>query len=158
MTTTVKNDIQTLNEFYKLFTASIASAKSIKGLKWSLIFQPLPKGLFCKGSPNVLGLADRKSPLIMILLAANWQSEGVDEIVEGLMRDTLQKMEELATKRGTLDPFRYLNYAASGQKPFAGYGRDNLQFLQETSHTYDPDRLFQRVCVGGFKLVEERKW
>ena len=32
-----------------------------------------------------------------------------------------------------------------------GYGEENHSFLKEVSRDYDPDRLFQRECTGGFK-------
>ncbi|KAH7396483.1 hypothetical protein DE146DRAFT_678272 [Phaeosphaeria sp. MPI-PUGE-AT-0046c] len=34
----------------------------------------------------------------------------------------------------------------------ATYDTDNLEFMREVSKRYDPDGLFQRSCVGGFKL------
>jgi FAD/FMN-containing dehydrogenase len=45
-----------------------------------------------------------------------------------------------------------LNYCAEWQRPFEGYGRENWRFLQGVSRRYDPEGLFQRGCVGGFKL------
>jgi hypothetical protein len=33
-----------------------------------------------------------------------------------------------------------------------GYGQDNLEFLRQASIKYDPEGLFQKGCVGGFKL------
>ncbi len=44
---------------------------------------------------------------------------------------------------------------AEWQRPFEGYGRENLRFLQDVSKRYDPDGLFQKGCVGGFKLAVE---
>jgi hypothetical protein len=48
-----------------------------------------------------------------------------------------------------------LNYCAEWQRPFESYGEENWQFLKEMSKKYDPEGLFQKGCVGGFKLDVE---
>lgn len=55
----------------------------------------------------------------------------------------------------TSHSFRYLNYAAGWQRPFEGYGKENLRLLRNVSWKYDPERLFQWGCAGGFKLHME---
>ena len=45
-----------------------------------------------------------------------------------------------------------MNYAWRGQMVIDGYGEDNKRFLKEVSEKYDPDGVFQKAVVGGFKL------
>ena len=49
-------------------------------------------------------------------------------------------------------PFLYQNYAAAEQKVFAGYGQSNWKRLREISLKYDPDRVWQKLQPGYFKL------
>ncbi|PQE13564.1 FAD binding domain-containing protein [Rutstroemia sp. NJR-2017a BVV2] len=73
-----------------------------------------------------------------------------------MTRKAVEEIEAVAAKNGTGNRYRYLNYCAKWQKPFEGYGEENWRFLKDTSRKYDPEGLFQRGCMGGFKLgVEE---
>lgn len=48
--------------------------------------------------------------------------------------------------------FIYQNYAAKGQDVFGGYGEANKQRLIKISENYDPERVFQELQPGYFKL------
>lgn len=63
-----------------------------------------------------------------------------------------EQIDAIAAAKGTGHRYRYLNYCAEWQRPFEGYGGENWRFLREVSRNYDPKGLFQRGCVGGFKL------
>jgi hypothetical protein len=63
-----------------------------------------------------------------------------------------EETKRVTESLGTADPFLYHNFAASCQKPFCGYGPDNVQFLQEVSEKYDPTGVFQTLVPGGFKV------
>lgn len=62
------------------------------------------------------------------------------------------EVERMASERGLLRRFRYLNYSNKQQNPIASYGPENVAELQATSKKYDPRGLFQRQAPGGFKL------
>ena len=82
----------------------------------------------------------------------NWDERRDDEFVKTTTRRTIEQIDAVAVVYKSSHRYRYLNYCAEWQRPFEGYGEDNLQFLQEVSRRYDPEGLFQRGCVGGFKL------
>lgn len=105
-----------------------------------------------KDSLDTLGLASRKEPLVIILISASWKNAADDGLVEEQSRDLINEIDALAIEKGTDDPFRYLNYAASGQKVLEGYGPENLKHMKATRNEIDPTGFFQRACVGGFKL------
>jgi hypothetical protein len=51
-------------------------------------------------------------------------------------------------------PWVYMNYADKSQDPLASYGLDNVKKLREAAQKYDPDRVFQTLCPGGFKISD----
>ena len=159
-TTTVKNDLHTLTATHAAYTDTISSFRTlkIKGLVFTLVMQPLLPAWSCKGDPNPLGLADSPAnePLVIVSFTVNWDEAQNDDVVKGLTRRTVEKIEELAEERGMGHRYRYLNYCGEWQKPFEGYGPENLEFLREVSKKYDPDGLFQKACPGGFKLGIEK--
>lgn len=68
------------------------------------------------------------------------------------VRKGIERIEAFAEKRGTEYPYRFHNYCGEWQEPFAGYGEEGKRFLQGVSREYDLQGLFQKGCVGGFKL------
>jgi hypothetical protein len=160
-TTTIKNDLATLEAVYAAYKDAIASIRrvKVKGLVWTLVLQPLLPEWVRKGDANPLGLHDlADEPLAVASFAINWNEQQHDELVQATARSAIEQMEAFAAAKNTGHRWRYLNYCAEWQRPFQSYGEENLRFLQEVSRKYDPEGLFQRGCVGGFKLdVREEK-
>ena len=91
------------------------------------------------------------------MYAINWDEICNDELIKSTFFKTMGRIEGTAKERRTNHPWRYLNNCAEWRRPFQGYGQENLDFLQGVSKRYDPDGLFQKGCVGGFKLGLENK-
>jgi FAD/FMN-containing dehydrogenase len=154
-TTTVKNDPATLTAAHAAYRDAIASIRrvSVKGLVWTLVLQPLLPDWVRKGDPNPLGLHDHSNePLVIVSFTVNWAQCENDQFVKTTTRHAIEQIDAFAESHKTDHRYRYLNYCADWQRPFQGYGPENLRFLQGMSRRYDPDGLFQRGCVGGFKL------
>lgn len=154
-TTTIKNDPATIQAAYNTYNSAITSIKraNIEGMSWTLVLQPILPDWVNKGDANPLGLHDMvNEPLVLINFTVNWEKCQDDELVEKLTRESIERINAFAAGHGTAHRYRYMNYCGSWQRPFESYGEENLEFLQNTSRRYDPDRLFQRGCVGGFKL------
>ena len=134
------------------FEEGIQAMRRVSGMIWTLVLQPLPPASAGKGQPDVLGLGTRTEPLVMVRFTVVWKNSDDDELVDRTSRGIIEDIDHYAVARGTADLYRYLHNCASWQKPFDGYGADNKRFLQQMSREYDPDGLFQRACVGGFKL------
>jgi hypothetical protein len=154
-TTTIKNDPATIQATHDAYKSTIASIKSanIEGMSWTLVLQPILPDWVHKGDPNPLGLHDTvDEPLVIVSFTVNWAKRQDDELAEKLTREAIEQIDAFATANGTAHQYRYMNYCGGWQRPFEGYGEENLRFLQDVSRDHDPDGLFQRGCVGGFKL------
>ncbi|KAF2130183.1 FAD-binding domain-containing protein [Dothidotthia symphoricarpi CBS 119687] len=154
-TTTIKNDPATLQAAHDAFRKSIVSIRkrNIKGMSWSLVLQPLIPEWARKGDPNSLGLDTcDDEPLVVVGFMVHWTLRQDDVSAETITRCAIEQIETFATAHGTNHRYRYLNYCGKWQKPFDGYGEENLTFLKQVSRKYDPDGLFQIGCSGGFKL------
>ena len=122
-------------------------------MSWTLVLQPLLPDWVRKGDANPLGLQDcTDEPLVIVSFTVNWAECRDDEFVKTTTRHTIEQIDAVTAANKSGHRYRYLNYCAEWQKPFEGYGEENLRFLRRVSRTYDPEGLFQRGCVGGFKL------
>jgi len=61
--------------------------------------------------------------------------------------------EALGQKRLS-HPFIYMNDAHGYQDAFAGYGQKEVKRLKKIREQYDPERLWKKGLVGGFKIPE----
>ncbi|KAL9599930.1 MAG: hypothetical protein Q9219_003492 [cf. Caloplaca sp. 3 TL-2023] len=152
VTTTVKNDHATLVETHAAFKQGIEAMPRVKDMVWTLVLQPLLPAMVRKGQRDSQGLGNRTEPLVIVLFTVVWKNNLDDKLVDKTTRDIINGINSFAESKGTADRYRYLNDCASWQNPFDGYGAENKHFLQEMRRIYDPDGLFQRACVGGFKL------
>lgn len=134
------------------FSRTSTQLKRVKRMVWTLVVQPLHKSTMKHGRNNVLGLGDRTDNLVVVLFTAVWERQTDDKLVNDTGRHATREIDEYARSRGTDDPFRYLNWCDGDTRPFEGYGDENLKFLQDVSREVDPSGLFQKGCVGGFKL------
>ncbi|MCJ1379009.1 hypothetical protein MMC17_002108 [Xylographa soralifera] len=154
-TTTIKNDPATLAAVHNAYRDAIASMRrvNVKDLVWTLVLQPLLPDWVCKGDTNPLGLNDSSAePLVIVSFTVNWAERQHDEFVKTTTRHVVEQIDAFAAANKTDHRYRYLNYCAEWQRPFEGYGLENWRFLQGVSRKYDPEGLFQRGCMGGFKL------
>jgi len=152
-TTTIKNDLKTLAAVHAAFREAIGLCRKVKGLNWTLVLQPLLPDWVRKGDPNPLGLDGyTEGALVNAHFAVNWQDIQDDELVKSTARRGIVQIEAFAVANHTSHRYRFMNYCAEWQRPFEGYGDENLQFLRGVSQRYDPNSFFQKGCVGAFKL------
>jgi hypothetical protein len=154
-TTTIKNDLETLEAVHEAYRDGITNIKEhkIKGMSWTFVLQPLLPEWAQKGDTNPLGLSSPSSePLVIVSFTVNWALAMDDELVQRITKEAVEQIDAFAQAKGTSHRYRYLNYCAKWQKPFEGYGEDNLKFLRGVSSDVDPEGLFQKGCTGGFKL------
>ena len=154
-TNTINNDRATLATAHAAYRDAIASIRrvNVKGLVWTLVLQPLLPDWVRKGDANPLGLHDcTHEPLVIVSFTVNWAECRDDEFVKTTTRRAVEQIDAVAVANKTGHRYRYLNYCAEWQRPFEGHGGANWRFLQGVSRRYDPEGLFQRGCVGGFKL------
>ncbi|KAF1969982.1 FAD binding domain protein [Bimuria novae-zelandiae CBS 107.79] len=152
-TTTITNDPATIAEAHASYNRGLQAVKGIKGLLWTIVFQPLHPTWLRKGDPNPMGLQGcPDEPLVLVSYTVAWNRVEDDDLVHREVKSSIEEIEVFAERRGTGYPYRFHNYCAEWQDPFEGYGIAGKRFLQDVSRRYDPEGLFQRGCVGGFKL------
>ncbi|KAK5115415.1 hypothetical protein LTR85_009875 [Meristemomyces frigidus] len=157
-TTTIKNDQATLAAAHEAYASAILAFRkaNVKNLVFTLVLQPFPSSVSQNDCPLPLGLNHDASgaALVNVSFTVNWPLAKDDETVKALTRLATEEIDDFASANGTGHRYRYLNYCAEWQRPFEGYGVENLAFLRDVSARYDPDGLFQKGCPGGFKLWE----
>ncbi|KAL9057835.1 MAG: hypothetical protein Q9162_002065 [Coniocarpon cinnabarinum] len=149
--TTFENDFEMLSFSHDLFKPSLDRVKPVKGIAWALVFHSLPVATTSKGSANAMGLNTNKN-LVVAEISASWQRRQDDETVCRVAQDVLDKIDARATEKGVFHRYKYANYATPSQDTVSSYGDENKTMLREVSRKYDPNGVFQRGCVGGFKL------
>ncbi|KAH7383211.1 hypothetical protein BKA66DRAFT_91293 [Pyrenochaeta sp. MPI-SDFR-AT-0127] len=154
-TTTIKNHKATIEAVHKAYRDAITTIRkhNIKAMSWTPVLQPLLPNWARKGEPNSLGLSSSSNePLVNVSFTVNWALGKDDFVVLKITRTAIEQIDRFAEEHGTAHQYRYLNYCASWQKPLESYGKENLEFLKGVGKKYDSNGLFQKGCVGGFKL------
>lgn len=152
-TTTITNDPETIAKTHAIYKDGIEAVKKIKGGMWTMVFQPLHPTWLRKGQPNPMGLQDcPDEPLLLVSYTVSWHKAEDDGLMHKEVRKGIERIERFTKERGTGYPYKFHNYCGDWQDPFEGYGKLGKQYLQDMSRRYDPDGLFQKGCVGGFKL------
>jgi hypothetical protein len=151
---TVENNATVLALMFTIFTNLTQTiTEEVTGAFMS--FQPLTTSHVSNRS-NALGLSDRAEPLMLISFEIYWLSAVHNAYFEHFTRRIHKAMIERAAKMQMLHRFVYLNYAASWQDPFDGYGKENicrLKRIQERLRKkYDPEGMFDELMPGGKRL------
>ncbi|KAI1170499.1 hypothetical protein F4777DRAFT_110779 [Nemania sp. FL0916] len=157
MNTTVKADVPTLMAAYEIYVDALGPLKSVEGLTTSFTLQAYPKSLLDKTASaggNSLGIDPLDGPLMSILILSFWQNKEDDGKIHSTFKGVIEAVDQDATTRGTAVPYKYMNYAAPFQDPIGSYGEKTRAKLQATSKKYDPEGLFQKGVVGGWKLFD----
>ncbi|ORY68296.1 uncharacterized protein BCR38DRAFT_463837 [Pseudomassariella vexata] len=101
---------------------------------------------------NALGLDPDKGDYLAWAVVVMWNNTAYDEVVMAWADDTTVKMNDAAKEAGVYDGFKYIGDAAEFNDVFGGYGCESREKLLHISRKYDPDRLFQALMPGGFKI------
>lgn len=142
-----------LRAAYDAFSSSLEGVKDIKGLTWSLSFEPLPPQIYKRDAAgNALGLTDRDGSLVVCLLSQVWSDDADNERATAASAALVSSIEKSARDLGAYDPFVYLNYAGTWQDPISSYGDESGQQLRQLRDKVDPDGVFTRLVPGGFKI------
>lgn len=120
-----------------------------------LTFQALPGPPRDGEAPNSLGFTSDETPqknLVFLQIIFAFDDAAATEGFEEALKDFVKLIEEVAKEEGVLHQYKYLNFAASFQDPFASYGQTKAQALREAAKKYDPRGVFQTQAPGGFKV------
>ncbi|TVY16612.1 Bifunctional solanapyrone synthase [Lachnellula arida] len=153
-TLTIQSTLEALNAIVKAWNASVPLVQDIPGIVWGIAFESLPSAIYGRHAEiNALGLTERNdTSLMIVLLSITWNEADDDDRIDKEAKELIGTLEQELGSLGVLDPFVYLNYAASWQKPISSYGEANVKRLHGIQEEYDPHRVFTDYVSGGFKL------
>ncbi len=103
---------------------------------------------------NALGLDPAKGTYVLYAQVVEWIGAQYDSAAYAWVVSTAGKIEQALKGAGLYDPFHYMGDSAGSQTQgfYAGYGAANAQRLGQVSRKYDPQRVFQNLMPGGFKI------
>ncbi|KAH6665549.1 hypothetical protein B0J14DRAFT_680709 [Halenospora varia] len=139
-----------LTKVCDLFMQTFDQVQNVAGITHALVIQRLPSTI--PGKQNSLGLGPDAGYLVQLSLSTSWSNKSDDHLIDDMAKRLLGDIGVVTKAANAYDDFKYLNYAASWQDPFASYGFANLENLWKVSRKYDPTGLFQTGVPGGFKL------
>ncbi|KAG7407195.1 Bifunctional solanapyrone synthase [Fusarium oxysporum f. sp. rapae] len=147
-TLTFKLDQDLLNFAYDVFVTE-ATPKS-QYINATMEFHAIPRTSSPAG--NMFGLERADGPLVVFLLIFVASDARHDDEVTQTQKTILGHIEKEAKRRHLYHPFLFANYSAEWQNVFGSYGDANRKFLTEVANEYDPDRVFQCLQPGSFKI------
>ncbi|KAH9886126.1 hypothetical protein F4778DRAFT_759092 [Xylariomycetidae sp. FL2044] len=160
-TLTIKNDTRIMNkaaEVHDELVAALHSHIPAGDFTTQCLFQPLPME-FAKHSVatggNMMGIERHEVDAILLQINTMVQSADQQDFAYAKVKACIQTVKDYAaTIEGGLLDWVYLNYADQTQDVLGSYGTENLEFMRSVARKYDPDEVFQKLCVGGFKLSD----
>ncbi|KAM0335873.1 hypothetical protein ACHAQA_000923 [Verticillium albo-atrum] len=157
-----KNDPRPMNyavEKYNLLNAEIEkiAPSSESGFNTLCMFQPITKSIVDKGvanGGNVLGLEsyveDGNGVMFLVTLAINGAE--AEALAVPKVAAYLEDVDAYAESLGLKWDWKYLNYAHRTQEVISTFGNEAVKKLQAASAKYDPNGVFQKLRVSGFKI------
>lgn len=152
-TLTFKLDKDILDFAYDVFVKE-ASPKS-RYINATMEFHAIPRTSSPAG--NMFGLEKAEGPLVSFLLIFTTSDARYDKEVTETQQTIIGRVEKEAKKRHLYHPFLFPNYSAQWQNVLGSFGDANTKFLTEVANVYDPDRVFQCLQPGSFKISSPGK-
>jgi hypothetical protein len=150
--------IQIINDTFfdalpELYSHVPAANLSIIELDW----QPIGKLWLEASAANGVGgtpleLSSTKGVYLCYAEVVEWIGSEYDDFVMQWVEKTTYKINNATLAAGLFDSFNYMGDTAGFQSMYRGYGVLNQAKLLSISRKYDPERLFQRLLPGGFKI------
>jgi hypothetical protein len=119
------------------------------------LFQPMPthftKNSLARGG-NMLGLDKVKENALLWLITGSTESLEQHAIMREKLTAFSATLMEFGEKRKSSVDWQYLNYVDQTQNPLGSYGKENVEFMRQVAEKYDPDSVFQKKVVSGWKI------
>lgn len=119
-------------------------------------FQPLPRLYAEKAAAaggNVLGLEHIPFDAIMLQVSVSVKDPKAAEWACPRIETFVAELRAFCESRKGFVSWTYLNYAHGSQGVLQGYGEDNIGKINKAAAKYDPQGVFQKICLGGFKIA-----
>lgn len=134
------------SQLFQVIMNGVNSISDVEGLELEFLMQPHP----VTNDTNSLGLKRYETDLVLVTIAAAYNSVTEDGRIQAAVEDLLGQHVHILQEAGLWVNFTYLNYAGSNQNPIATYG--TMPALRKVSKKYDPKGVFQTAVPGPWKL------
>ncbi len=169
-TLSFKNDARVINYAVDKHKELVDRFSSLfedrQGFQTFAMFQPITQSIVRRGvenGGNVMGLdeyvADDGSGSgsgsgsgVMFSTAVALHGARQEAVAIPMMEAYTGAVDEYARSIGAAWDWQYLNYANKLQDPIATFGGAALAKIRAASATYDPDGVFQKLRLSGFKI------
>ncbi|KAI7784556.1 FAD-dependent monooxygenase yanF [Diaporthe eres] len=103
---------------------------------------------------NILGLEEvvADGPTTNWLIVLTCETPEMQDRMLPLALEFRKDIDAYAKELGVYKDWRYLNYAWADQHPIALYGEKNVAFLKDVAKRVDPDGVFHKLRITGFKI------
>lgn len=160
VTTTIANDYDTLietGENYASYIYRQLSNVPDYQTQAGMLIQPLTIPHLHAGqstNPNMIGLQDESSPLLLLSFEARHSRPLHDLTIEVLMNGLTDHVNRIADQNNASHSFRYLNYASANEIPFEHVKHNEALWsgVLEAKRKYDPENVFGRQMRHPFKI------
>ncbi|KAH0835162.1 hypothetical protein AYO21_10323 [Fonsecaea monophora] len=147
-TLTIRLDVELMRYTYYLY---VEASRAAKGWAYGCLeFHAVPRSP--KPEENMYNLKRDDGHLVTIMLAFSTAESQYDQAVLDMQSTILGKIKDEAIRRGLYHPFLFANYAGTFQDVVGSYGESSVKYLSKMIDKYDPDRVFQQLKPGGFKV------
>jgi len=141
----------------KTFYDLLPSIVDASGLVPVISIQAITEGQIAgmqKNGGNALGLDPSNGPYFIMNLATMWANPADDSRILRFNSEIISRVQVEARAKGLDNAFIYQNYASQFQDVFASYGEKNQKRLVKIGERYDPEKVFQDLQPGYFKLAK----
>ncbi|KAJ8105775.1 hypothetical protein OPT61_g9977 [Boeremia exigua] len=119
------------------------------------IFQPWP-ALFTEHSVrrggNTLGLEQVRDNMLLWAIFGSAVTAEQHMIMREKFKAFSDALEEFGKSMDLNVDWQYLNYVDGTQDPLRSYGQSNVDFIRKVAAKYDPEGVFQKKVVSGWKI------
>ncbi|KAF2488555.1 FAD-binding domain-containing protein [Lophium mytilinum] len=155
LTCTIKPDVSLMEAFHDKWQETLATLKDSEGFIFSFNFQPLTEALLqnsANAGGNSMNISPDDGPLLVVLLNPVWNLAADDERIISGVSSLLATFKNLASEKGMLHRYIFINYAYEKEDVFKGFGDESQRRLKAASEKWDPEGIFQKAVPGGFKV------
>ncbi|KAI9168054.1 Bifunctional solanapyrone synthase [Paramyrothecium foliicola] len=149
------DSVRLTNETFFETIAKMPELKKVEGLSLTATPQMLTK-YWLQAARNAGGDPMDLEPgkgLLIFLIGTTWENAADDAVVQKFSTRLIDAIDKKAKAKKLDYPYIYVNDAGASQKPFRLYGQGkSLKKMKTIRDKYDPQRRFQKLLPGGFKL------
>lgn len=158
-TATFANDARIVAKATELHEQLVADLKGLipdGDFTTQCLLQPLPQvygETSARNGGNIMGVQKQRVDGLLFVAIVLLKTAAQQAFAYPRIRAWVEELKAYAAtiENGNLD-WVYLNYADGSQDPLRSYGAENVRKMKFAAAKYDPDEVFQKLCVGGFKI------